>query len=94
MAVDMVRLAIVCSGANISLTGEDLTIREILTKIAEANGNALWLVRLSPEELTGATPKWLGIAINKYGHSPINDRWRFIELSEKRSNNGVQRTRN
>ena len=75
---------------NISLIGQDLTIREIVTKIAEANGKALWLVRLSPEELAGDKPKWLGVAVNKYGHSPINDRWRFVALSEKRSNNGLQ----
>ena len=70
---------------NMSLSGRGSTIREILTKIAEANGNALWVVRLSPEELAGDKPKWLGIPINKYGHAPINDRWRFIALSQKPS---------
>jgi len=77
---------------NISFSGQDLTIREILMKIAEANGNAVWVVRLSPEELAGDKPKWLGVAINEYGHAPINDRWRFIALSECERSKRLQLT--
>ena len=77
---------------NISFSGHDLTIREILTKVAEESGNALWIVRLDPDEFAGDKPKWAGVPIDKYGHSPLNTRWRFIPLSEERSNNGMHPT--
>jgi len=79
---------------NITVSGHDLTIRAILTGIAEASGNALWIVRLKPEEFDGGNPKWLGVPRDESGHSPINSRWQFMPLSEERSNNGMQRTRN
>ncbi|HEY8225457.1 MAG TPA: hypothetical protein VIG25_09285 [Pyrinomonadaceae bacterium] len=75
---------------NITFSGHDLTIREILTGIAEESGNAFWIVKLKPEELIGDKPKWIGVPINKYGHSPINSRWQFIPLSEERSNNSAE----
>jgi hypothetical protein len=75
---------------NINVSGERLTIREILTKIAVASGNALWIVRLKPDEFTGNKPKWLGVPIDEYGHSPLNTRWRFIPLSEEESNNSIK----
>jgi hypothetical protein len=68
----------------VSFSGHNLTIREILTKIAEESGNALWIVRLNPDEFTGEKPKWVGVPIDKYGHSPLNTRWRFIPLTEER----------
>lgn len=78
---------------NISISAQDLTIREILTKIAKANGNAGWVVRLTTEEMAGAKPKWDAVPINDYGHSPINARWRFIALNERPANARVRRTR-
>jgi hypothetical protein len=78
---------------NITFSGENLTIREILTKIAEKSGNALWIVRLKPDEFAGDKPNWAGIPIDEYGHSPLNTRWRFIPLVEERSNKGMNRTR-
>jgi hypothetical protein len=78
----------------ITISVENLTIREILTKIAEANGNALWVVELSPDELAGGKPRWDGVPRDEYGHSPLNNRWRFITLIRERPNNGMQRTRN
>jgi hypothetical protein len=69
-------------GRNINFSGYDLTIREILTRIAQALGNALWMVKLSPDELTGERPKWEGVPRDESGHSPINYRWRFIPLDE------------
>lgn len=69
-------------GRSITFSGFDLTIREILIYIAEALGNALWIVRLNPDELTGTRPKWEGVPRNKSGHSPINYRWQFIPLDK------------
>jgi hypothetical protein len=66
---------------NITFSGQNLTIREILTKIAKESGNALWIVQLKPDEFTADKPKWVGIPINEYGHSPLNTRWRFIPLN-------------
>ena len=71
------------SGRNITFEGYDITIREILTLIAETLGNALWIVRLSPEELTAERPTWEGVSMNKAGHSPINYRWQFIPLDKE-----------
>ena len=72
---------------NITFSGHDLRIREILNKIVEESGNALWVVKLNPDEFAGDKPKWVGVPINNNGHSPLNSRWRFIPLSEERSNN-------
>jgi hypothetical protein len=66
---------------NITFSGAGLTIREILTHIARANGNALWVVTLSPTELIGNKPKWEGVPPNKGGHSPLNNRWKFVPLN-------------
>lgn len=41
---------------NISFSGKNLTVREILNGIAKANGNALWVARLNPAELTADKP--------------------------------------
>jgi len=65
---------------NIDVSGENLTIREILTRIAQANGNALWVVTIDPDELKGNKPRWEGVPPNESGHSPINYRWKFIPL--------------
>jgi hypothetical protein len=67
---------------NITFSGRDLTIREILTGIAEESGIAFWIVRLKPEEFIGDQPKWIGVPRNKSGHSPINSRWQFLPLNE------------
>lgn len=77
---------------NVTVSGVNLTIREILTRIASANKNALWLVRLSEDEFKGSKPRWAGVPIDEYGHSPLNTRWKFIPLDEKRSNNSFNRS--
>jgi len=71
---------------NVTVSGDNLTIREILTRIAVANGNALWVAVLRPNEFEGGKPQWEGVSIDEYGHSPLNTRWRFIPLDEKRAN--------
>jgi hypothetical protein len=71
---------------NISFSGTNLTVRDILKRIAEESENALWIVRLRPEEFRGSQPKWRGVPRDESGHAPINSRWRFIALSEERDN--------
>jgi hypothetical protein len=78
--------------ANVTVSGDNLTIREILTRIAVANGNALWVVRLDEDEFEGSKPKWAGVPIDEYGHSPLNTRWKFIPLDEKRANKSFEPT--
>ena len=72
---------------NITFSGSNLTIRQVLNSIVEESGKFLWVVRLNRKELSGDKPKWLGVAINESGHSPLNTRWRFILLGEERSKN-------
>ena len=72
---------------NITFSGDDLTIREILNGIAAESGNALWIVKLNSDEFDGDQPKWIGVPINESGHSPLNSRWQFIPLNEERTDN-------
>ena len=74
---------------NITFSGSNLTIRQILNLIVEESRKFLWVVRLNREELIGDKPRWVGVPIDKFGHSPLNTRWRFILLGEDRSNNDL-----
>jgi hypothetical protein len=76
--------------ANVTVSGDNLTIRETLTRIAVANGNALWVVRLKGDEFEGSKPHWDGVPIDEYGNSPLNTRWKFIPLDEKRTNKSFE----
>jgi hypothetical protein len=67
---------------NVNVTGEDLNIRDVLDGIAESSGNALWVVRLRPDEFTPRRPFWQGRPLDEYGHSPVNGHWRFLPLAE------------
>jgi hypothetical protein len=67
---------------NITFAGEDMTIREILNRITEGNGNALWVVRLKRNEFAARRPYWQGKPLDEYGHSPVNGRWDFIPLAD------------
>jgi len=80
--------------ANVTVSGDNLTIREILTRITVANGNALWVVRLGEDEFEGSNPKWEGVPIDEYGHSPLNTRWKFVPLDEKRAHKSFEPTAN
>jgi hypothetical protein len=70
---------------SITFSGDDLTIRDILSGIAESHGNALWVVQLSHDELAGTKPKWEGIPQNKQGQSPLSNRWKFIPLVKEQA---------
>jgi hypothetical protein len=70
---------------SITFSGNGMTIREILNRIAEENGNALWIVKINSDEFAGDKPKWVGVPIDEHGSSPLDSRWRFIPLSEERT---------
>jgi len=46
-------LPIHCGTCNINFSSHDLSIRDVLTGIALACGKALWIVKLSRDELSG-----------------------------------------
>jgi hypothetical protein len=67
---------------NITVSGQNLTVREILNKVTRASGNALWLVKLRQDEFTGDKPKWVGVPKGELGSSLLDGRWRFIALRD------------
>lgn len=62
---------------NISLSLDNRTIREILDEVIVESGLALWIVELTPDELKGDQPKWVGIPLDEHGQSPLGGRWNF-----------------
>lgn len=75
---------------NVTISGANLTVREILTRIARANANSSWIVTFSQGEFTGSKPAWEGVPPDKAGHSPLNHRWKFVELGWGEAVEGVQ----
>ncbi len=47
-------------------------------RIAELNGRAILLVKLTQDELTGDRPKWEGVPF-EIAH-PLLHKWQFIEI--------------
>jgi hypothetical protein len=62
---------------NVTVSGENLAIREILTRIAISSGNVLWVVRLGPKDFSGQTPLWKV-------SEPVwaATRWKFVPLTK------------
>ena len=77
-------------GINICL--KNATLRDIFNEIAAQSGQARWAATISPGELKGKSPFWIGIPLNEYGTSPITGHWWFFELREYRTYAG-RRTR-
>lgn len=63
-----------------TLSGSDLTIREVLNQIALAQGNALWVATIKGEDLDGAEPYWKRKAPDDEDAGEIHG-WRFLPLS-------------
>lgn len=70
---------------NISLSLHHRTIREILDEVVIESGLALWIVELTPEELKGEKPKWIGIPLDEHGQSPLGGRWNFLLIVPEES---------
>jgi hypothetical protein len=64
-----------------TLSGSDLTIREVLNRIARAQGNALWVTTIKIADLNGDEPFWKRKKMDE-GHLPVTSAWRFLPLAE------------
>lgn len=65
----------------ITLAGNDLTVREILNKIATGNGNALWVVQFSPSQKMSGMPFRAQVSLN--GAETMQDfHWQFLPLAQ------------
>jgi hypothetical protein len=66
---------------NITFVGHNLTVREILNKIAAANGNALWAVELIPSKGMRNEPFFAqGRLFDQTGQPAQDFYWQFIPL--------------
>jgi hypothetical protein len=63
-----------------TLSGSDLTIREVLNRIALAQGNALWVATIRGEDLDGAEPYWKRKPLDGEDAGEVHG-WRFIPLA-------------
>ena len=70
---------------NITFAGNELTVREILTKIVAGNGNALWVVQFSPSEKMSGTS--FRAQISLYDGKTVPDfSWHFMPLAHNKEN--------
>jgi hypothetical protein len=67
---------------NISFSGQNLTVREILTKIAVANGNALWIVRLIPSQMMTNYSFFVQGPLSDEYRNATSFIWQFIPLGK------------
>lgn len=65
---------------NFTLSESDVTVREVLNRIALAQGNALWVATIKSEDLEGDEPRWRQKGRN--GDSPVTSSWHFLPLAE------------
>lgn len=63
-----------------TLSVSDVTIREILNRIALAQGNALWVTTIKNEELEGDEPCWRRNGVDG-GDLPVTSAWHFLPLA-------------
>jgi hypothetical protein len=66
---------------NITLAGNDLSVREILNKIAIANGNALWVVQFSPSQKMASEPFRAQVSLDD-GQTQPDFYFHFIALGK------------
>jgi hypothetical protein len=64
-----------------SLSASDVTIREVLNRIALAQGNALWVATIRNEKLQGVQPYWKQNGADG-GDVPVTAAWHFFPLAE------------
>jgi hypothetical protein len=64
-----------------TISATDVTIRSVLNRIIEAQGNSMWVVTLKGAELDGRRPSWKGKDPDA-GDEPLTTRWRFLPLAE------------
>jgi hypothetical protein len=64
-----------------TLSESNVTIREVLNRIALVQGNALWVATIKSEDLEGYEPYWQRTGLDG-GDSPVTSAWRFHPLAE------------
>jgi hypothetical protein len=64
-----------------TLSESDVTIREVLNRIALAQGNALWIATIKSEDLEGDEPGWKR-KVADGGDLPVTSSWHFLPLAE------------
>lgn len=64
-----------------TLSGSDLTIRELLNRIALAQGNALWVATIKSADLDAREPYWRRKGADG-GDRPVTSGWRFFPLAD------------
>ena len=64
-----------------TLSVKEVTIREVLNRIALAQGNALWVTMIKNEELEGHEPCWRRNGVDG-GDLPVTSAWHFLPLAE------------
>jgi hypothetical protein len=64
-----------------TFSGSDLTVREVLNGITQAQGNALWVVTIKSSDLEGDEPRWKRNGPDG-GVFPITSAWHFTPLAE------------
>jgi hypothetical protein len=69
---------------NISFSGRNLTVRDVLNRIVKANGNSLWVVELVPSKTMTAEPFF---AQHVYGQDVQTEfAWQIIPISHDEKN--------
>jgi hypothetical protein len=64
-----------------TVSASDVTIREVLDRIAMAQGNALWVATIKSADLNGDEPCWNRDGVDG-GDLPVISAWHFFPLSE------------
>lgn len=64
-----------------TLSGSNLTIREVLNRIALTQGNALWVATIRSEDLQANEPCWRRHGVDG-GNIPVTSAWHFLPLAE------------
>ncbi len=64
-----------------TLSCSDVTIREVLNRIALAQGNALWVATIKSVDLEADAPGWRRKGVDG-GDFPVTSAWRFTPLAE------------
>lgn len=73
---------------NITFTGEDMLVREILDGLAKASGNALWIAQLDADDLKIAANSSTARHARNNNQEGTKSKynWKFVPLVEKPSN--------
>ena len=69
----------------ITFNCKDLTVRQVLSKIVVAQGNALWVVRIRERQIMDSEPFYVQIPGPEAGEPSKSFAWQFIALDVHRS---------